>query len=497
MPVLGSLPWLLRDPLRFFTTMAQDYGPISHARLVNVSLYTVADPELLEELFNGKHKQCIKDAATRGLRPLVGQGLLTSEGDLWKRQRKLAAQPFTPKRMRAYEQTMVECASAAFARFRDGERRDFHADAMAITLEIVAKTLLGIEDPAELHRVSHIVDVAMAYFQERLYSWGALLPPEFPTPRWLRFQRAKRELDAIVGRVIDRARREDSTADHLLARLLRARDDDGQPMSEQQLLDEAVTMLLAGHETTALSLMYGAYLLATHPVESRALAHEIDAVLGGRPARADDLERLPYLDAVVRETLRLYPPAYALGREVVEPFELGGYTLPVGAQIAVVPFAMHRNRRFWKEPERFRPERWLDGETRNLPRYAYMPFGGGHRVCIGNHFASVELSLVLATLVQQVRLEVRPKLRLRLRPVITLRVPSGLRVKVRRRKLPANAANDAPGWFSAENQPPQASPAVCLESARTHETVQPAASLAACPHGVSGHVDGRGEREPA
>jgi cytochrome P450 len=217
--------------------------------------------------------------------------------------------------------------------------------------------------------------------------------------------------------------------------------------------------------------MYAAYLLATHPAESRALTQEIDTVLGGRPVRADDLARLPYLDAVARETLRLYPPAYALGREVVEPFELGGYLLPRGAQIAVVPFAMHRNRRYWKQPERFRPARWLDGETHDLPRYAYMPFGGGHRVCIGSHFASLELSLVLATLVQQVALEVQPNLQLRLRPVITLRVPAGLAVTVRRRQLPAFA--------TPENQGASAAPA-------------------ACPHSARSQVDGGGrEPEPA
>jgi cytochrome P450 len=385
--------------------------------------------------------------------------------------------------MRSYEHTMVECAQAAFARYRDGERRDFHADAMALTLEIVGKTLLGIEDPAELHRVSHIVEIALDYFQERLYSWGALLPPEFPTLRWLRFRRAKRELDAIVGRVIERAKREDSQADHLLARLIRARDDDGQPMSDQQLLDEAVTMLLAGHETTALGLMYAAYSLATHPDARRALSDEIDTVLGGRPVRADDLAGLPYLDAVVRESLRLYPPAYALGREVIESFELGGYRMPVGAQIAVVPFAQHRSARYWREPERFRPERWLNGETRNLPRYAYMPFGGGHRVCIGNQFASLELALVLATFVQQLTLEVKPGLRLKLHPVITLRVPDGLPVIVRRRKLPALASQVAPG---------QSAPGAeqCPHSVRS----APERAEAACPHVA--HAPAPGEREP-
>jgi cytochrome P450 len=431
-PLLGSLPWLARDPLAFYRRMALEFGPVSYARVGPVDLYMLGDPALVDELLNDKPKSCMKDTATQSLIPLVGGGLLTSEGETWKRQRKLCAPPLAPKRLAAYEEGMVQSATRAFAAYRDGEQRDFHADSMALTLEIVAKALLGIEGGAELSRVSHSLDTAMDYYAERLHNVGMLLPASFPTPRYLRFRRAKRELDAVVRKLIADAR--DDGADHLLARLLHARGEDGQGMSEQALLDEAITMLLAGHETTALVLTYTVYLLARHPAQAAALAREIDDVLGDRAATPAELANLPYLDAVIRESLRIYPPVYAFGREVVEPFELGGYTMPVGAQVLTAPFGVHRNPLYWREPDEFRPERWLNGETRDLPRYAYMPFGGGHRICIGSHFALLELALVIATMVQQVELTPVPGFQLSLDPVITLRSRHGMPVRVKRRQ---------------------------------------------------------------
>jgi cytochrome P450 len=431
-PLLGALPLIARDPLAFYSRMSCDFGPISYAPVVRSELYVVGGPELVDELLTVRHKSLIKDSITRALRPLVGDGLLTSEGELWKRQRKLSAPLFAPKRLLSYEQAMVDCAQRAFASFQHGQRRDFHVDSMAVTLEVVARTLLGISDPTQLAEVGQLVDTVLAYYAERLHSWGVLLPLDFPTPAYRRFVRAKRELDALVRGVIDHVRRQDADADHLLARLVRARSDDGQGMSEQQLLDEAVTMLLAGHETTALTLMFTVYLLSRHPPEAAKLQQEIDDVLGGRPVRVSDLEHMPVLDSVLRESLRLYPPAYVFAREATESFELGGHQLPAGAQILISPYAIQRNPRLWSQPTRFDPSRWLTGEARKLPRFAYLPFGGGNRICIGSHFAMQEAALLMATLLQQVALDVQPGFQLQLEPVVTLRSRSGLPVRVRR-----------------------------------------------------------------
>ncbi|MDB4991609.1 MAG: cytochrome [Myxococcaceae bacterium] len=433
LPLIGALPALLRDPMAFYRSLSDDYGDIAYAEVGPAKLYVLSEPSLIEELLNGKHKSCMKDGLTRKLVPLVGQGLLTNEGESWKRQRKLASQPFSPKRITAYASSMVEATERHVSRYVDGETRDFHVDAMALTLDIAGITLLGVSTEAESARVAHLLEEILGYFEERMGTWARLLPPAFPTLKQLRFRKAKRELDVIVRRIIDSCRRDGAQADHLLGRLIQARGEDGQPMSEQLLLDEAVTMLLAGHETTALSLMYAVYLLSTHPAAAARLRAELDTQLSGRALTAADLPQLPFLDAVVCESMRLYPPAYAFGREVVQSFELGGYTIPVGAQVIISTFAMHRKARYFSEPARFLPERWLDGSLSALPRFAYLPFGGGPRVCIGMHFAQLELALVLGTLVQQVELHVTPGFELKLQPVVTMRSRAGLPVRIRRR----------------------------------------------------------------
>ncbi|MET0284055.1 MAG: cytochrome P450, partial [Polyangiales bacterium] len=263
-PLIGALPSVIRDPLAFYTRMAHDYGPLSFAQVAHTELYMLGDPTLVEELLTEKNKLLIKDALTRTLHPLVGNGLLTSEGELWKKQRKLSAPAFAPKRLDAYEGTMVACGQELFGRWVDGERRDFVRDSMRVTLEVVGRTLLGISDSARLDQVNELVDDVLAYYAERIHNWGALLPPSFPTPRYRRFLSAKRELDELLRDIIARVQRDDRDADYLLARLVRARGEDGQGMSAQQLLDEGVTMLLAGHETTALTLVYAVQLLSAH-----------------------------------------------------------------------------------------------------------------------------------------------------------------------------------------------------------------------------------------
>jgi cytochrome P450 len=442
-PLLGSLPALTRDPLAFLLDIGRNYGDISYTTIGRTALYVINDPLLIEEVLMGRHRECIKDASTRELKPLVGNGLLTSEGELWKRQRKLASSPLSPKRIAGYADTMVACAERECGSFREEEVRDIHADMMRLTLEIVGKTLLGVDPGSESERISRIVETAMDYFDKQFWSYQALLPPWVSTKERRAFRAATRELDQIMFAIIARARAQGDDAEHLIARLASARDEDGAPMSDGQLRDEAVTMLLAGHETTALTLSYAVYLLSQNPdVAARARA-EVDAQLGSRPAAIADLAQLKYTDAIVRESLRLYPPAFAIGREVEKPFEVGGYELPKGVQLTVSPYVVQRDPRFFPEPERFLPDRWLTPREPALPRFAYFPFGGGPRVCIGNHFAMMEATLVLATVLQQLELTVVPGYRLELAPSVTLRPARGVPVLVRRRR-PAPAARRSP-----------------------------------------------------
>jgi cytochrome P450 len=442
-PVLGSLPALTRDPLAFLLDIGRNYGAVAYTTIGRTGLYVVNDPLAIEEVLMGRHRECIKDASTRELKPLVGNGLLTSEGDFWKRQRKLASPSLSPKRIAGYADTMVACAERECGSFREEEVRDIHADMMRLTLEIVGKTLLGVDTASESERISRIVETAMDYFDKQFWSYQGLLPPWVSTKQRRAFRAATQELDQIMFAIIARARAQGDDSEHLIARLASARDEDGAPMSDEQLRDEAVTMLLAGHETTALTLSYAVYLLSQNPdVAARARA-EVDLQLGGRPAAIADLSQLKYTDAIVRESLRLYPPAFAIGREVDKAFEVGGYELPKGAQLTVSPFVVQRDPRFFPEPERFLPERWLTPREPALPRFAYFPFGGGPRVCIGNHFAMMEATLVLATMLQQLELTVVPGYRLELAPSVTLRPARGVPVLVRRRR-PAPASRRSP-----------------------------------------------------
>ncbi|HKP63179.1 MAG TPA: cytochrome P450 [Polyangiales bacterium] len=439
LPLLGSLHELRKSPTQFLTDMAR-YGDIAYAKLGPTRTYFVNHPDLIEEVLLGRHRDVIKDVATRALMPLIGTGLLTGEGESWLEQRRLAAPPLQPKRIAGYLDTMVACAQRTAASFRDHEVRDVHLDMGHLTLEIAGKTLLGFDPRREAERIGRILDDAMDYFEVELRTPLGMLPAHVLTPARRRVREGRLELEAMLMRIITRCRRDDAEeADHLLARLVQARDEDGEPMSDRQLIDEALTMLLAGHETTALSLTYALYLLSEHPAELARARAEVDQVLGTRPLQGSDLPRLSFLNGVIRETLRLYPPAYTIGREVVQTIELGGYEIAPGSQLLMSQCVVHRDPRFFPEPARFMPERWLSDASEQLPRFAYFPFGGGPRVCIGNHFAMMEATLVLASMLQAVDLQVVPGFKLDLEPSVTLRPKRGLRMLVRRR-LPATAA---------------------------------------------------------
>lgn len=433
LPFVGYLPMIMRNPIKFYLELALKYGDLSHVKVGPTSLYFINDPSLIEQTLLGLHQHCIKDEITRHLIPLLGTGLLTNEGASWRKQRKLISPSLQPKRVAAYGDVMVEYAERAFGALVAGETREIHRDIMSLTLEIVGKTLLGINTRSETERIGHVLETAQAFLEARLYSPLRLVPASIPTPSMRRFRRTVRELDSIVYGIIENCAVRGAQEDHLLARLIQARTDDGTPMSREQLRDEVVTMMLAGHETTALLLIHAVNLLAVNRSVSARLRAEVETELGGRRIHYSDLPKLPFLDAVVREVLRLYPPAYAFSREVVTPFELGGYTLPKGAVLVFAPFALHRSSRFFAEPESFQPERWLNGAQVSLPRFAYFPFGGGPRVCIGTHFATMEAALLLGSLMQHVELSIAPDFKPVLHPAITLRMRDGLRVKVERR----------------------------------------------------------------
>jgi cytochrome P450 len=365
----------------------------------------------------------IKDRITRDLSRVLGHGLITSEGDFWKRQRRLSHSAFTPRRVKAYADVMVAHAETMVREWNPGTVHDMHEEMSKLTLGIVAKALFDANVSSDAKDVGEALAVVSNWYADYV-QLGVGLLSALPTPRNVRFWRAVRSIDRVLYRVIEDRRRHGGNADDLLSRLRAAQDEDGSVMTDEQLRDECMTLFLAGHETTALALTYVWYLLSKHPSVERELHEELDSVLGGRAPTAEDVPKLVYTERVLKETMRLYPPVYVIGRQATADWELDGYDVPKGTQIALSQWVMHHDARYFPNPEGFDPDRWGTDGMNDVPSYAYFPFGGGPRICIGNHFAMLEGVLLLATIAQHRRFALVPGYRLDFVPAVTLR-PSG------------------------------------------------------------------------
>jgi cytochrome P450 len=420
-----------RDPLNFLLRSTRQYGDLVFFGAFGLGFHLFNHPDLIEHVLVTNNRNFIKDKGLRirSLRKIFGNGLLTSEGEFWIRQRRLAQPAFHRERIAAYGEVMVESTERMINNWRPGERRDIHQDMMHLTLEIVVKTLFGARTLFEKQDVTDAIEVISRYFSSQTVY---LFPFNFlPTPGQVRLERVIKKLDGIIQRIIRERRESGDEHDDLLSMLLQAQDDDGSRMTDRQLRDEVMTLFLAGHETTALSLSWTWYLLAQHPEIERKLVAELKETLNGRSARVADLLRLHYLEMVVKEAMRLYPPAWIIGREALQGFEINGYFIPGGAQVSMSPWLMHRDQRYFDQPEEFRPERWASEQIKQLPKYAYFPFGGGPRLCIGNSFAMMEAKLILATIAQKFHLDLVPDQAVTPLPSITLRPRNGIKVIVR------------------------------------------------------------------
>ena len=426
--VRGQLPWL--------RSVVDQHGDLVQPKMLGTWWFIVSHPDDIERMLVKDARIMKRDAGVEIVRRVLGHGLLTSEGDLWKRQRKLMSQAFAPKRITDYATAMVRVADIALRRWRDGAEANLHQEMSRLTMEVVADVLFGASmGTTDVEAVGGAMEIANEFFSG---SPEAMLkiPKWVPTPRNVRMNRAVATLDRVVYDIIAHRRTGESRND-LLGTLLAARDDDGAGMSDGQLRDEVMTLFLAGHETTSLALAHALYLLSLNPAVEQRLHGEISAVLGGRLPTADDARALPFTDWVLKETMRLYPPAWATGRETTEPYELRGHAIPVGSQLMCSQWIVHRDARWYPDPERFDPERWSPERAKSIPRYAYFPFGGGPRVCIGNHFAMMEATLLLALIVQRFRVELLPGERLELAPAVTLRQKGeGLHVRTLARRGP-------------------------------------------------------------
>jgi cytochrome P450 len=432
--LLGVMPEFNRDSLAFLERLARDYGDVVRTRFFYVPAYFLYHPDHIEYVLATNNRNFIKPLSFRTpfFNRLVGNGLLTSEGEFWRRQRRLAQPAFHRERISAYARIMVRDTEEMLTTWRDGEIRDTHRDMMRLTMEVVTHTLFNANVSDDADKVARALAILVEPFSSQAtLKW--ILDNRLPTPTNRRFHKVAAELDEVVYRIIGQ-RRAGNGQDQgdLLSMLLQAHDEDGSQMTDKQLRDEVITLFLAGQETTALTLVWAWYLLAQHPEAETALWQELDEVLQGRAPEASDVPQLKFTEMIAKESMRLYPPAYVVGRESVNECEIGGYLVPPRTQIFMPTWVVHRDPRFFAEPDKFKPERWTPEFINNLPKYAYFPFGGGPRVCIGNTFAMMEIVLLLATIAQKFRLSLVTN-PVELQPAMSLRPRNGIRMKLHKR----------------------------------------------------------------
>jgi cytochrome P450 len=425
--LLGSFRDFRRDQLAFYEACAR-WGDVVPARLGPRRIVLIYHPDAIEEVLVTRNRDFVKSPGMQLLRPLLGDGLVLSEGDVWLRQRRLVQPAFHRQRVAAYGEVMTAYTERQLAGWKADQVIDVHAEMMALTQAIVAKTLFDADVSDENHEVADASQVLMEDFGTRLRSFR-FLPPWVPTSANRRSWAAIRRLDQLVYQIIAARRARVEDRGDLLSMLLRAQDaDDGTGMSDRQVRDEVMTLFMAGHETTAVALSWAWYLLAQHPEADTRLGDELQAVLGDRAPSVADLPRLAYTERVVMESMRLYPPAYGLGRQAIRPTEVAGFRIRRGVIVGMPTWSVQRDARWFDDPGAFRPERWANDLARRLPRYAYFPFGGGPRQCVGNAFAMMEAVLLLATIARRFRLVLVPGQRVRPTTYVTLRPEPGIRM---------------------------------------------------------------------
>lgn len=431
----ASMPLLLdfaRDPTGTLTRIAREQGDVAFFRFGRVDEVLVSHPELVEQVLVADQRAFAKGRALGETRRLLGDGLLTSEGRTHLDHRRIIQPLFHARAIGQYATAMVDMTERVVAGWRPGSIIDLHHELMRITLGIVGRTVFALDVDAHTTRVGRALDDAIGILSNRIANPFGEYLYRLPLPATRRFARARDELDETIAQLIA-ARRAAGLGGHDLLSLLLAAAEDDEQTADRWVRDEALTILLAGHETTAVWLAWTAMLLALHPHWQRAVAAEVDAVAGSRPVGLDDLPHLAALDQVLHEALRLYPPAWLIGRRAVAPIVLGGRTVPIGTIVVASQWVVHRDPRWYPEPDRFEPRRWEPAARASRPAFAFFPFGAGVRRCIGEGFAWMEAKLVLATLLSRHTFALRDGATRRPLPRITLRPRGGLPVVVQAR----------------------------------------------------------------
>jgi cytochrome P450 len=404
---LGNIPEFSRDTLKFMLDIRQ-YGDLAVFKFGPFNAYVATHPDLVHQVLVTDADKVRKPVGVvNAMYPVVGNGLFSSDGAFWKRQRKLVQPAFHTKRIGVYGQTMVDYASALGDRWQNGHTYAIEQSMTELTMQIIARTLFDADVSGETSELGQTIATVLDFVNHRL-DQILPLPLWIPTATHRRFNQSVKRLDALIYRFIDERRKSGKDNGDLLSMLLMAQEEDGSQMTDRQVRDEAMTLFGAGHETTSVALTWTWYLLSQHPDVEARLHDELALVLGGRTPTIADLPNLPYTDMVIKEAMRLYPPAFIATRQTLEPITLGGYSIPKNSVVMLNIYGLHYDSRYFPDPERFDPERFSPENEKHIPKYAYLPFGGGPRVCIGNAFASMEARLILATLAQRFHLSLAP-----------------------------------------------------------------------------------------
>ncbi|HET9606605.1 MAG TPA: cytochrome P450 [Nitrospira sp.] len=428
----GNIHQFRTDILDFLLETARDYGPLASFRVGPRQVFLASGPDLIEQVLVTDAQHYIKHFGARAFKPVLGNGLITSEGAFWHRQRKLIQPAFLKTRVQSYAPVMAELTNQMLDSWTPGKRVQIDFEFEVLTSKIALKTLFDLDDRGDHERFDGVLKLAFNLMNERLRRIFKL-PLWLPTPANRRLKRAVAELDQTVQSFIASGRSRQHPGDDLLSRLLVAQHQDGTRMSDRQLRDEAMTLYLAGHETTALTLAWSWYLLSQHRRVEEKLVSEWKRVLRGAPPSSAHLSRLSYTAAVIAESMRLFPPVYVIGREATTELELGGYRVKPGYTVLMSQWVNHRDPKYFPEPEEFRPERWEHGFSKRIPKFAYYPFGGGQRICVGSAFALMEAAIILAAVGQRYRFTLDPDAVIGIKTQITLLPANGIPATLERR----------------------------------------------------------------
>ena len=427
---LGHLTELRKRPLPLLARIVRELGELGRVRLGRTTALFVAAPALVQELLVDHAEDYVKNRSlTVFARPVLGDGLVVSQGDKHRKRRAIVAPAFLPKRIARYADAIIEETDRVLARFPAQGEVDLADEMTRLTLHVVASTLIHTEVAGEVQRVGEAFTAASEALMKLVRSFLPL-PPSWPTPSGRKLLRSARELDQVVYRILRERRARGGDPGDLLSLLMQARDEDGRALDDEALRDEVMTLLLAGHETTANALTWALQLVAISPEVALALKTEVDQVLGDRPPRYEDLPRLNTCLQVFKETLRLYPPAYLMGRIAQRESVLGGYRIPRGQLVFVNIYGMHRRAELFPQAQAFRPARFDDQAERRWAKSSYIPFGVGPRICVGNHFALMEGQLVLARCAQRLELAGAVARVAEAEPLITLRPEGRVHMRV-------------------------------------------------------------------